>query len=293
MNIRQTLTEHYDKLSPQLQIAALYISSHPESVVNHSLRKVAEESGVSPPTYSRLAKAVGLEGGYEELKSLCRQTLSERQSTFGEKAKALQQYKEGSSSKLKGTFVVEQAAAAIDNIQNMVERLAPEKLSEAADLLVAAPTVYIAGGLSSRSFADYLGYMSSMAFSHWQVLEVGKAPMGIITERLDPNGVMIVISMRPFYGKVAQLTELASQAGLKIIALTDCELGPISKHCDYIFNSPSQSPQFFSSYTATLVLLESIMAMVVQRGGEETQKRIESVENLNHQTGEYSDDSLY
>lgn len=291
MSVRQKLIEQFDNLSPQLRTAAIYISRHPEAVVTQGLRKVAQEAGVSPPTLSRLAGALGLEGGYEELKMLCRQTINERQRTFGEKAKALQQYEAGQSSQIKEPFIVAQAASAIDNIQDMVDRLKPESLSAAADLLAEAPVVYVVGGLSSRPFADYLGYMSSMAFDHWEVIDLGNDPLGMTAQRLKTDGVMIVISMRPFAGRVVQLTELAAKAGLKIITISDCDLGPVSKHSQYIFSSATESPQFFSSYAATLVLLESLIAMVIRRGGEAIQERIENVENLNHRTGEYAWDS--
>jgi len=285
MGIKQRLTEQFDQLSPQLKTAAVYVSRHPEEVVNQSLRKVAEASGVSPPTFSRLARALGLDS-YEAMRALCLETVSEQQRTFGEKARALQQYEQGNSSQHKGTFVVAQAASAIDNIQHMVERLEPDKLSAAADLLVAAPAVYIAGGQSSRPFADYLGYMSSMAFSHWEVLD-GDKPIGVTLNRLNTSGVLIVISMRPFSSRVVELAELAVQAGLQIIVLTDCDVAPLSKNTEFVFNAATDSPQFFSSYAATLVLLESLMAMVIRRGGEDVQKRIEQVEALNHKTGEY------
>jgi len=291
MDIRAKLIEQFDELSPQLRTAAVFVSDNPEAVVNLSLRKVAEESGVSPPTFSRLAKALGLADGYDELRSLCRQTLNERQRTFGEKARALQLYEKGNSPEAKGTFVVAQAAAAIDNIQDMVDRLETDKLTAAADLLVASPAVYIAGGLSSRAFADYMGYMSAMAFSHWEVLDTGREPLGTMVQRLDTSGILIVISMQPFSEQAVQLSTMAAKAGLQLIVITDCDLGPTSKHTDFVFNAATESPQFFSSYAATVVLLESLIAMVVRRGGDKVQARIEQVEALNHEAGEYCWDS--
>jgi len=287
MDIRQRLIEQFDDLSPQLRAAAVFVTENPEAVVNQSLRKVADASGVSPPTFSRLAKTLNLAGGYDELKTLCRETLNARQRTFGEKARALQQYEKDSAADAKGTFVVAQASSAIENIQNMVDRLDTDKLTAAADLLVTSPAVYIAGGLSSRAFADYMGYMSAMAFSHWEVLDTGRAPSGMTTQRLNPAGVLIVISMQPFSEKVVQLSTRAAQAGLQLIVISDCDLGPLSKHSEYVFNAATESPHFFSSYAATVVLLESLIAMVIRRGGDEIQTRIEKIEALNLEAGEY------
>jgi len=158
-------------------------------------------------------------------------------------------------------------------------------------LLVNAPAVYVGGGMSSRAFADYMGYISTMAFAHWEVLDTGREPLGAMVQRLNPAGVLIVISMQPFSKQVVTLSDRAAEAGLQLIVITDCDLGPTSKHTDYVFNTATESPQFFSSYAATVVLLESLIAMVVRRGGDEVQARIEQVEALNHEAGEYCWDS--
>ncbi|MGB0848140.1 MAG: MurR/RpiR family transcriptional regulator [Thiolinea sp.] len=291
MGIRQALNENFEHLSPQLKTAATYVSRHPESVINLSLRKVAEKSGVSAPTFSRLAKALGLNGGYDEIRQLCRQSLTAQHQTFAEKVRALQQYEQGDLPRNKGTFAVVQAAAAIDNIQDMVDRLEPDKLSAAADLLAAAPTVYIAGGLASRAFADYFAYMSAMAFSHWSVLDIDREPVGVSVQRLKADDALIVIAMRPFSRKIVQLADLAAQKGVRLIVLTDFDLASVAKQATYVFNTATESPQFFPSYAAPLVLLESLIAMVVRRGGEDLQARIEQAEALNHQMGEYDEAS--
>ncbi|MDA9982687.1 hypothetical protein N9H39_08130 [Gammaproteobacteria bacterium] len=49
----------------------------------------------------------------------------------------------------------------------------------------------------------------------------------------------------------------------------------------------TESPQFFTSHVATLVLLESLIAMVLRRIGYDAQKRIESVGAINQSLGEY------
>ena len=50
---------------------------------------------------------------------------------------------------------------------------------------------------------------------------------------------------------------------------------------------PSDSPQFFSSYAATLVLVETIIGMLVARAGPEAMDRIAEVEARNHRLEEY------
>lgn len=286
MPLKHRLAEQFESLSPQLKIAAKYVSDHPEQVATSSMRKVALASNISPPTFSRLAKTLGL-GGFDELKELCRQTVQERHSTFAGKAKALQKYQSGGPLAEQGTFVIAQAAAAIDNIQSMVDHIDPSQLKEACRALVNAKNVYVVGGLSSQAFAEYFVYMGAMAFPNWHVLDLNRQALGACCARLSDKDALVVISMHPYSREVVALTERGAERGAHIVALCDEELSPLRKFAHHQFNTATQSPQFFASYTATLVLLEAIMGMVVRRAGPEAQQTIETVEKLNHENRTY------
>jgi len=49
----------------------------------------------------------------------------------------------------------------------------------------------------------------------------------------------------------------------------------------------TESPNFFPSYAATVVMLETLIGMVIRRSGKPAQRRIAAVENTNRQNGEY------
>ncbi|MGB0865999.1 MAG: MurR/RpiR family transcriptional regulator [Granulosicoccaceae bacterium] len=286
MPLNHRLVEQFDSLSPQLQNAAKYVSDNPEQVATESMRKVAKASNISPPTFTRLAKALGLEG-FNELKELCRQTLQERHSTFADKAKALQKYQAGGPLADKGTFVIAQAAATIDNIQSMVDKLDLPQLTAACDTLVNAENVYVLGGLSSQFFADYFNYMGAMAFRSWHTLDLVRQSIGASTARITPKDCLVVISMHPYSKEVVKVANRCAENGVDVIALSDQELSPIGKTAKYHFTASTHSPQFFASYTASLVLLEAMMGMVVRRGGAQSQRHIENVEKLNQENDTY------
>jgi DNA-binding MurR/RpiR family transcriptional regulator len=57
--MQQLISSKYSSLSPQLQRAARFVVENPEEVATRSLRQIAASIDMSPPTFSRLAGALG------------------------------------------------------------------------------------------------------------------------------------------------------------------------------------------------------------------------------------------
>ncbi len=83
--LKDHLARHFVDLSPQLRLAARYVSDHPEDVAMQSLRQIARKSELSPPTYSRLARAIGF-NNYENLRNNCRKELRQKQLSLADRA---------------------------------------------------------------------------------------------------------------------------------------------------------------------------------------------------------------
>ena len=71
LGVQERISTKMTMLSPQLQRAAQFVSENPEGVATRSLRYVAKLTGISPPTFTRLASALGYEK-YEGLRESCR-----------------------------------------------------------------------------------------------------------------------------------------------------------------------------------------------------------------------------
>ena len=54
VSIEDRISAQYGELSTKLRTAADYVAAHPVEVATRSLRSVAQSSGVSPATFSRL-----------------------------------------------------------------------------------------------------------------------------------------------------------------------------------------------------------------------------------------------
>lgn len=280
------IAQHYQGLSPQLRIAADYVVGHFHDVASRSLRAIATGSKLNPPTYSRLARALGL-NSYEEMRELCRSEIKQRSIGYAEKASLLQASNDDDSNGEGIPFALRQSASAIRNIDAFAQDLDVARLEKVADRLVTSNRVFIAGSLASFGVAHYFGYLANLAFTHWQVIGQNGVSLTTTLTGAKRDDALLVIMKHPYASRSVDATQMAHEAGAFVVVITDSIFCPASRHAAHSFVVPTDTPQFFSSYVTTLVLLESLMGMVIQRSGSESGSRLREVELNNHRAGEY------
>ena len=89
-SLQDRIASRFETLSPRLKVAARYVAEHPQEVAMRSLRQIAITTELAPPTFTRLARAVGCES-YEELREICRSETTRKTLTFAERARSLQE----------------------------------------------------------------------------------------------------------------------------------------------------------------------------------------------------------
>lgn len=285
-SIQDRIGSHFDALSPRLKLAARFVAEHPHKVAMRSLRQIASASELSPPTFTRLARAVGCEN-YEELREICRHEATRRSHTFADKARLLQRRGADDAHREPGGLLRHQAAAAIANIETLLATIDPRKLDRAAETLATSDRVLLVGLLSSTAFTDYAAYMASMAFLNWQV--VGRSGVSMPAALFDATrrDAVLVLTKSPYARRSIEAARIAKQAGARVIAITDGVHSPVIPLAGVSFIVSTDSPNFFPSHAATLVLFEALLGMVVRRRGKSAQARIAAVESVNRSHGEY------
>src|SRR5919106_5261606 len=122
------MAERLHGLSPQLQQAAHYIVDHPMEVGVNSMRKLAELSGVTPNTLTRLAKAFGFES-FEDFRNLFREAVRQHTRRIPDRARWLQAIGAGSRHAL---IASQMASAMLLNIEQLYSNLDTNQLEAVA-----------------------------------------------------------------------------------------------------------------------------------------------------------------
>jgi len=276
--VQTSITDHYDQLSDALKLAADFIVHNGFEVATRSLRSIAAESELSPSSFSRLARAIGYED-YEELRERARDELASSSNLLTTKAKQIHD-----DAKL--PFLPRQVKACVSNIQSLLVDIDGDELEAAVDSLAAAKKVTIIGSLSSAGFADYFAYLTSWFDDRWTVAGRNGVTLASSLGRVTKNDAVIVISKAPYAKRAVLASKMAAERGATIIVLTDSHAFPAIKHANHVFIQKIDSPQFFSSYAATLVLIETMTGMLLSRAGKPAIKEIQNLVEQNQRLDE-------
>lgn len=278
------VSQRYSDLSDKLRTAADYIVANPVEIATRSLRSVSASSEVSPATFSRLARALGFES-YEALRDVSRGAVDAQIGSFAEKAAELQDPQMDHSS-----ILSRQAGACMSNIAALSQTIDANQLAAAVRDLSAAKRVAIFGAFGSLGMAEYLAYLASFFKTDWRLASRAGTSLAATLDTLGPDDALIVITKTPYARRAVLAAKMARANGVSTLILTDSHKCPATAFGKHIFVVPSDSPQFFSSYAATLVLMETMVAMMVAESQDDISDKIRIIEERSERLEEFWDD---
>lgn len=260
-------------LSPQLRRAARFVVDNPAEIATRSLRHVAEAAQLPPPTFTRLAKAVGYDS-YNSLKESCRVGFLGRQSKD----------QKGSS------VVADHAISAIQGIETLLQEIDEEALEQAASLLAKSRRVVLIGEMRARAFVDYASYLSDMTIDGLSV--IGRDPVSLAAETRDlgPRDAAVILTMSPYSTRSVETAELVAATGAHLIAITDSTLSPVAGFSEQMFVISPEGPQFFPSYVVATLIIETLFGLMIREKGADAHQRIMDTARRCRELGEYWQD---
>ncbi|MBW3097439.1 MurR/RpiR family transcriptional regulator [Pseudohoeflea coraliihabitans] len=278
------LTEHYRDLSERLRAAADYIAGNKIAVATRSLRSLAGESKLPPATFSRLSQALQYDS-FEQLREEMRHALEERINSFSDRARRLQTGQAAGGRELLDAHAI----ACLDNLQQMTAAIDRTQLTAAVAKLHAARSILVSGNLGSQGIAEYMVYQMNFVGGNWAMAGHGGASIAASLVDMDHRDVLLLITKAPYARRSVAAAELASRQGIHVIVICDAPESPALRFADTAFRVPTESPNFFSSYAATLVLVEVLVGMLVALAGPRGSERIAAVEEKNRRLQEVWD----
>lgn len=255
------------------------MSRNPVDTASRPLRSVAQESGIAPATFSRLAKALGYES-FDALRESLRRRIGEQVHSFADRAHAIQ---------VGDSFAETHAAACCENLGALMRGMDIDKLNAAADRLHAARRVYLFGALGATGIVEYLSYLAHFCSDKWVLVGRQGSSLGGGLIDIGAEDALIVVTKPPFSSRARHAAELAHDQGAYVMTITDTLSCPTLQKSATTFIVPTESPHFYSSYVATLALLEILIGLVVGRAGPDARDRIAKVEQSNRRLDEVFD----
>lgn len=280
--ILSRLKADFEALSPSLKVVAKYIVDNPSDFGLDTIRQTASKAGVSTYTLVRMAKYLDQES-FEKLRDPFRLALvsgSELTEDMNWIA-ALADYPET------GAVQAEATLNTLSIVQRSLHQQDPAKLKRVVEMMFGARNVYLTGVRASYGLAYYFHYVGRMALPTLQLIP---RHMNSATDELnyaDDRDILIAITFTPYSKETIQACKFAQSKGLRLIMITDSDVVlPDLRPAEVVVVS-TVTTHFFGCYSGTMAVLENILSLLVNRGGREAEKRIESYENLRHDIDAY------
>ncbi|SOH95263.1 transcriptional regulator, RpiR family [Monaibacterium marinum] len=265
-----------------LGIVAKYVIDHPSDFGLDSIRVTAKKAGVSTYTLVRLAERVGF-SGYDEMREPFRQALVSA-AVIVEKPAWVERLRDG------GTLGTVQAEAALNEmgiVQRSLEQQNSAQMERVVTMLTEAPTVFLTAVRASYSLAYYLHYVGRMALPSLQLIprHMNNAIDELHTAQADD--VMIAITFTPYSRETIEACAFAKRKGVKLILISDSEIVSPDFNADETLIASVLSTYHFGCYAGAMALIETLIAMLVARGGDPAQARITSYEDVRKDSQAY------
>jgi DNA-binding MurR/RpiR family transcriptional regulator len=282
------LTEAFAGLPPALQAAARCIIDNPREAGVKSTRALAAKASVHPNAFVRLARQIGFDG-YDEMRERFRDFLvSDDLGGFRDRARWLQELSaEGGSAAIVG----EMAAAVDDNVERGFLAQDARKLEAICDRILVARRVFVLGMGSAYGLAYQFWYVARMAFGHVSPIpRHGSHPVDDLA-LIGEDDLLVALTFQPYRAETMDAVRLAKRRGAPVVGITDSVTSPLAREADQSVICPTSTPQFFQSHAAVTGVLETLIALLVSRAGEDAQARIDAFHQERLAIGIYEEDS--
>jgi DNA-binding MurR/RpiR family transcriptional regulator len=221
MDVMTELQRNYADLTQAQKRIAEAIVEDPEFVAFATVDKLAAKLGIASSTIVRFAYRLGLEG-YPELQERIRILVRSRLRGADDDA--------GSENLL--AHLGESTAATslrhdLDNLRHTISELDAGTLDKAIGIISSAGRVFFAGGLASRSLAEYAAHTFNRLRGNSRVLGPGDSAAEIVD--LARDDALVVFCFPPYASQTLQILEAARRQGVTVVAITDSPISPVGK----------------------------------------------------------------
>ncbi|MGK5694974.1 MurR/RpiR family transcriptional regulator [Streptomyces sp. URMC 128] len=258
------------RLSPGQRRIAQYLIENITEAAFLSITDLADRVGVSQPSVTRFASAVGF-SGYpalrEKLQSIALGTLAGG----------------GPAEENRGNELQAAIDAEIENLENLRRDFAdPNLVIDIGRKLSSSTPLTILGLRISVSLAEYFAYAARRIHPDVRlVTRGGSVAYDALLQSREAGGTWVLAFSMPRHAQeTLTAVRVARGAGLKVALITDLALGPLADEADVVFAIGTGSRLVFDSYAAPGVMCSALLQAMTDADPERTQARLEEYEQV-------------
>ncbi|MEU6549380.1 MurR/RpiR family transcriptional regulator [Streptomyces sp. NPDC046915] len=267
------LRELFDgpRLSPGQRRIAQYLIENITEAAFLSITDLADRVGVSQPSVTRFAAAVGF-SGYPALREKLQSI------ALGALAGGPGAAEENRSNELQAAVDAE-----IQNLENLRRDFAdPGRVIQVGRELSRSTPLTVVGMRISVSLAEYFAYAARRIHPDVRlVTRGGSVAFDALLQSREAGGTWVLAFGMPRHAQeTLTAIRVARGAGLKVALITDLALGPLADEADVAFATGTGSRLVFDSYAAPGLMAAALLQAMTDADPERTQARLDEYEQV-------------
>jgi DNA-binding MurR/RpiR family transcriptional regulator len=251
------------RLTPTQRRIAHSLVQHGPSAAYLSAAEVADLAGVSQPSVTRFAMALGY-AGYPALRRELRALVDV-----------------SPAEKAAHNPMQRAVRAEADHLERLVDQLDDlTAVERAAKLLVASRPLPVLGLRAAAPLAGYFGYFAAKVQPDVRVLDTGGTHL---LDRLDQAraagaGAMLAIVLPRYPRETLETIREARTLGLSIVAITDSAVSPAVECADVVLPAVVGTQLVFDLHTGPMAMAMVLLQAMCDAAPEPVQRRLEEFE---------------
>jgi DNA-binding MurR/RpiR family transcriptional regulator len=269
--LKALIAERAGTLPKRLTQIASFALDNPDEIAFGTVSSIAEQADVQPSTLVRFSQAMGYQG-FSEMQEVFRSRLRDRILNYGER---IQQLREHAAASSKPNVIFQGFCDATEkSIAAVREKLNPDELDRAVEMLARAETIYLIGLRRSFPITSYMAYaLGKLGVRSILVDAVG----GLAPEQLSfatARDAVLAISFTPYASDTVSLTQSAAARGVPIVSITDSPFSPLAQIAGLWIEVGEANFEGFRSMSATLTLAMTLTVAIAERREQTPAPRI-------------------
>lgn len=263
--LTERISDHFDKLSPQLRLAARHVLENPDAVAMLSMRKLAADAGVRPSTMVRLARVFGFDG-FNDFREPFLHPIRYQRGGYMERVRGLQRREDSGTGRRK--LFLELLDSDEKNLRRAFEETGEAELSASVDLLNKTSRIFVLGLRACHPIAYAFHYASRLITDKSTLLGVAGFEAGDELRMMKSGDVLLAISFDPYTRETVRAVDFANDHGGKVIAMTDSLASPIARRAQHTLLMAIDGPSFFPSVASGVTLAHALVSAMAAAGGK-------------------------
>lgn len=266
----------YASLSRQEQRAADYILDHLGDLAIYTATELAQNSGVSKATVSRLFRRLGFSNSQEvreHARALRSSGVPVGPSSAGEPADALAAHLESERA----------------NLLRLAASVGGGRLEAAVGLIAGAREVVVVGMRNSYPVALHLRQQLAQARPRVRVAPQPGQSLGEELAGLGADDVVVLIGFRRRPASFAAVVDVLEAHGVPVVLLTDAQARRYADRAAVWLECPVDSGAAFDSYAAAMSAVALLASGVLGASPRESRERIAAISTVYAELAEIED----